>query len=50
MAKATGLSVSAISRIETGEQGYTRNSLEAIADALETRPGFLLEVNPLSDL
>lgn len=46
LAMKTGLSVGAISQIETGKQGYTRASLEAIAKALDTRPGYLLEFDP----
>lgn len=36
-----------ISRIESGETGYTQDSLEAIADALGTHPATLLTRPPL---
>lgn len=47
LASKAGLSVGTISQIETGKQGYTRDSLEAIARALDTRPGYLLEFDPI---
>jgi transcriptional regulator with XRE-family HTH domain len=46
LAERAMLSVGTVSQIETGKQGYSRESLEAIAKALETRPGFLLELDP----
>lgn len=46
LAEKCGLSVAHISQIETGSRGYTRASLEAIANALDTSPGYLLEFNP----
>lgn len=46
LAARAGLAVGTISAIETGKQGYTRASLEAIARALRTRPGYLLEFDP----
>ena len=46
LAKRSGLSIGSISQIETGKQSYTRDSLEAIAKALDTRPGYLLEYDP----
>lgn len=46
LAAASGLSESTISRIESGKSNYNRVSLEAIAKALGTRPGFLLEIDP----
>ncbi|TGP29089.1 XRE family transcriptional regulator [Mesorhizobium sp. M2D.F.Ca.ET.232.01.1.1] len=46
LASRTGLAVGTISAIETGKQGYSRASLEAISQALRTRPGYLLEFDP----
>lgn len=46
LADRSGLAVGTISDIETGKQGYTRHSLEAIAKALNTKPGCLLEFDP----
>lgn len=46
LAEKSGLAVGTISQIETGKQGYSRDSLEAIAGALGTRPGYLLELDP----
>lgn len=46
LARHSGLAVGTISDIEAGKQGYTRASLEAIARALRTRPGYLLEFDP----
>lgn len=46
LAASAGLAVGTVSEIETGKQGYTRASLEAIAVALRTRPGYLLEFDP----
>lgn len=39
----------AISRIESFKQGYTQESLEAIADALGTHPSALLSRTPTKD-
>lgn len=43
---ATGLSVGALSLIETGRRGYSRRSLEAIAGALRCPAGCLLLHDP----
>ena len=40
------MSVAQLSRIETGIQPYTQDTLEAIADALRTDPASLLWRNP----
>ena len=50
LAAKAGLSAGAVSQIETGKQGYTRASLEAIAGALGTRPGYLLEFDPTTGI
>lgn len=39
-------SVASISRIETGTQPYTQDTLEALADALMTDPASLIMRNP----
>ena len=39
--------MSTISRIESGKQPYTQDTLEAIADALRCEPADLLMRNPL---
>lgn len=49
LAALSHLAVGTISDIETGHQGYTRSSLEAIAKALRTRPGYLLEFDPTTE-
>ena len=43
LAQRANLAVGTVSGIETGKKGYTRDSLEAIARALSTRPGYLFE-------
>lgn len=40
------MSIAQLSRIETGVQPYTQDTLEAIADALLTDPASLLTRNP----
>lgn len=49
LASRSNLGIGTISDIETGRQGYTRHSLEAIAQALRTRPGYLLEFDPTKE-
>lgn len=46
LARRSGLAVGTISEIETEKVAYTKHSLEAIARALDTRPGYLLEFDP----
>lgn len=46
LANDVGTTKSSISRIEDGTSGYTQDSLEAIADALGTTVGALLERRP----
>lgn len=43
------ISYASLSRIETGDQPYTQETLEAIAAALNVTPGMLLERNPEMD-
>ncbi|RWO34766.1 MAG: XRE family transcriptional regulator [Mesorhizobium sp.] len=50
LAQRSKLAVGTISDIETGKKGYTRASLEMIAQALRTRPGYLLEFDPTQNL
>lgn len=45
----TATTKTSISRIETGETGYTQDSLEAIADAVGTHPATLLTRPPLPE-
>jgi transcriptional regulator with XRE-family HTH domain len=46
LAERVGLSISSISQLESGDQGYRQETLEALADALNTEPGNLLMRNP----
>lgn len=46
LAERVGMSVSNISQLEQGRQGYSQEGLEAIADALNCEPGQLLNVDP----
>lgn len=46
LAHSCHMTEAAISHIETGRRGYSQASLETIAEALDTRPGYLLEFNP----
>ena len=43
LAEESGLSVASISRIETGDQGYTSESINNLAAALSCSPGDLLD-------
>jgi transcriptional regulator with XRE-family HTH domain len=45
--RVESFSKSSLSRIETGKQGYTQETLEALAVCLKCRPFHLLIVNPL---
>lgn len=49
LAERVGMSVSNISQLERGLQGYSQEGLEALAEALRCEPGHLLTVNPLAD-
>lgn len=42
----SGVSKSQIGAIERGDRGYTRDSLERIADALEIPPAIMLYIHP----
>ena len=46
LAEMIGTSVPNISRIETGQQPYTQNMLEALAEALMTEPASLIMRDP----
>jgi transcriptional regulator with XRE-family HTH domain len=46
LAARVDLSVSSISQLENGEQGYSQPTLEALAEALGCQPGDLLMRNP----
>lgn len=46
LASRVGLSTPSISQIETGKQGFTDSTLEALADALSCEPGDLLMRDP----
>ena len=46
LAERVGMSVSSVSQIETGAQGFTDGTLMAFADALQVDPGDLLSRNP----
>lgn len=46
LAAKTGISVSQLQAIEASRSGYSRDSLEAIADALDCTPGDLLSRPP----
>ena len=47
LAEMIGLTAPSISQLETGKQGFTDSTLEAIAEALNCGPGDLLMRNPL---
>lgn len=49
LADRVGMSVSNISQLERGLQGYSGEGLQALADALQTEPGHILNVNPTDD-
>lgn len=49
LAEQVGMSKGNISQLETAVQGYSQEGLESLAEALETRPGYLLDVDPFSD-
>lgn len=49
LAERTGLSVSGISQLENGKQGYSDESLELLADALNCEPGHILNVDPTKE-
>lgn len=49
LADRVGMSVSNISQLERGLQGYSMDGLERLADALMCDPGQLLTVDPTDD-
>lgn len=49
LAERVGWSVSNVSQLEQGRQGYSQEGLEALADALNCDPGQLLAVDPTQD-
>ena len=46
LASRVGMSTPSISQIETGKQGFTDSTLEALAEALHCEPGDLLMRDP----
>jgi transcriptional regulator with XRE-family HTH domain len=48
-APLAGMTAGNLSAMERGEQGYTPQGLEGLAQVYKTSPGWLLEVNPLED-
>lgn len=48
-APRAGMSVGNLSAMERGAQGYTQSGLEALADAYNAEPGWLLNVDPTQD-
>lgn len=49
LAERVGMTASHLSMLERGQRGYTQETLEAIADALQTTTASLLMRNPLDD-
>jgi transcriptional regulator with XRE-family HTH domain len=49
LAERVGMSVSNVSQLEQGRQGYSQEGLEALAEALQCEPGQLLTVDPTAD-
>lgn len=49
LAERVGMSVSNISQLERGLQGYSDEGLSALADALQCEPGQILNVDPTDD-
>lgn len=49
LAEAAGMSVSNVSQLEQGRQGYSDEGLEALAEALNCSPGQILMVDPTRD-
>jgi transcriptional regulator with XRE-family HTH domain len=47
LAELVGVTPSSISQLETGKQGFTDTTLEALATALNCSPGDLLMRNPM---
>jgi transcriptional regulator with XRE-family HTH domain len=49
LADRAGMSVGNISQFERQLQGFSDEGLQALAEALQTEPGYLLMVNPKAD-
>ncbi len=49
LAEQAGMSKGNISQLEQAVQGYSQEGLESLAEALKTRPGYLLEVDPFKE-
>lgn len=49
LAERIGVATSTISQLETGKQGYSQPTLEALAEALMCQPADLLMRNPLEE-
>ena len=49
LAERVEMSVSSISQIETGQQGFTDSTLQALAHALQCEPGDLLSRDPRAE-
>ncbi len=49
LAERVEMAVPSISQLETGKQGYSQDTLERLADALNCQPGELLMRDPLRD-
>ncbi|AAL49625.1 unknown [Sinorhizobium phage PBC5] len=50
LASAVGSAVSSVSQLESGKQGYSQATLEALAVVLQCSPADLLSVNPIEGL
>ena len=46
LASAIGSAVSSVSQLESGKQGYSQATLEALSEVLQCSPADLLSVNP----
>lgn len=49
LAERVGMSVSNVSQLERGLQGYSQDGLEKLAEALQCEPGHLHMVDPSRD-
>ena len=49
LAEIVGVTAPSISQLESGKQGFTDSTLEALASALACNPGDLLMRNPLDE-
>lgn len=46
LAERTGLTPGFLSQLQNGQSGYTQDTLELLAEALQCRPGDLINVDP----